>query len=432
MEKIKHILAHLGLLVFGCLFAFGVLECAVRLLPASVTHFRRFPIYQPEPDIGFKYKPSQKAVTEAGCYRIDPVTINSQGFRDTEWPSNVNGGVAILGDSMMEAEQVADTETTSALLRGRLGVPVVNAGVMGFGTFAEKATYEKYLRPLKPSVVVLFFYTGNDITDNACAFNRMSDGRVLKVCGRTTDLGYEVEKGFFIQGGAIREFARTTCMSCRYAMQIYADMVSRIKQKESKALATRPFAEVQFDVYKPEMSPDIQDAWKLTERALVGLRDEVEKDGSKFVLVTVPEFARVTTNLQQELKDQVRHGVPSDIDPWKPLQEVEKITQKNNIRLLKLENAFLAYRDQKTLAYPYFSLSCDGHWNPLGHYLASVELSRYLVSEGLIQIKEDTTSFLEKSQQDLKRDPKEILGEQAAEAVYRGGVYTGNSKAATQ
>ncbi len=417
----------LALMVFGLGLALLGLEVFVRVLPPSITKFRRLPIFAADTDLGYRYRPHQKAVSEAGCYRIDPVTINSEGFRDDEWPDSAEGGVAILGDSYVEGVHVDDDETVAARLRAYLGRPVLNAGITGYGTISAEAVYEKEIRPRKPSVVALFFLTFNDITDNDCRFQRAGDGSVLKTCVDAGSEGDKIEKGFFVKQGAIRDFFRSSCMSCRYLMQIRETLSSKFGSKASGS-AARAYASYQFDIYREPASEELDHAWQITERAIVRLRDKVEADGSKFVLLSVPDFARVSRDWKAELGKQVRDEVPVDINPEYPLNRLQEIASRHSVAFLPLEHAFKEYRDRHALEYPYFSFACDGHWNPLGHDLAAQILaSHVLQSESLSFDATEQEARLKSLQELMSIDPKNRLGHPAYEAIYEDGRYTGGA-----
>lgn len=99
---------------------------------------------------------------------------NSLGFLDRE----VSGGnlaacrVAIVGDSMVEAREVAIEDKVQAQLEAltRMHLPSLRVIANGFGLWAtgqvaQLAIFDKYVRPLAPKLVVLVFH-GNDFQDN--------------------------------------------------------------------------------------------------------------------------------------------------------------------------------------------------------------------------------------------------------------------------
>jgi hypothetical protein len=61
---------------------------------------------------------------------------------------------------------VTDQETTASVLQAELAKPVANLGVAGYGTMHELVVLKREAPRLRPSVVVWFFFEGNDLYDD--------------------------------------------------------------------------------------------------------------------------------------------------------------------------------------------------------------------------------------------------------------------------
>ena len=83
-----------------------------------------------------------------------------------------------------------------------------------------------------------------------------------------------------------------------------------------------------------------------------------------------------------------------------------QIVNELGIEFIPLAPVFIDYQREHNLPDPYFSYSCDGHWNPLGHDLAASAIGSYLIGIDPIS-----------------PTPKEILGESGYGAIYNGGIY---------
>lgn len=101
---------------------------------------------------------------------------NSRGFLDREInrsATNLNAcRVAVVGDSMVEAQEVAIEDKVQVQLEAlartylpRQRVVANGFGVRGTGQIAQLAIFDKYVRPLAPRLVVLVFHS-NDFQDN--------------------------------------------------------------------------------------------------------------------------------------------------------------------------------------------------------------------------------------------------------------------------
>ena len=72
--------------------------------------------------------------------------------------------VGILGDSYAHGLCVPPDRSFAALIRQRYP-GTLNLGMAGAGPMLELATLKEYLQPLKPKVVLWFYYEGNDLID---------------------------------------------------------------------------------------------------------------------------------------------------------------------------------------------------------------------------------------------------------------------------
>jgi lysophospholipase L1-like esterase len=98
--------------------------------------------------------------------------INSRGFRGKELaPPGESLRVVVYGDSFIQGEfsrtEDTFTERLSTHLARRIGksVEVVNAGVAGYGPDQELRRMEDELASLKPNLVIVAIYAGNDFGD---------------------------------------------------------------------------------------------------------------------------------------------------------------------------------------------------------------------------------------------------------------------------
>ncbi len=72
--------------------------------------------------------------------------------------------VGILGDSYAHGFCVPPDRNFAALIRQRYPA-TLNFAMAGAGPMLELATWKEYLQPLKPKVVLWFYYEGNDLID---------------------------------------------------------------------------------------------------------------------------------------------------------------------------------------------------------------------------------------------------------------------------
>lgn len=104
-----------------------------------------------------------------------PIHINNQGFRDKKaFTQKNNHGVirmAALGDSFTFGTGVRADERASDLLEQKLSanttaVEVYNFGLPASSTASQIDILRNHIIPLKPDVLLIMFYMGNDVIDN--------------------------------------------------------------------------------------------------------------------------------------------------------------------------------------------------------------------------------------------------------------------------
>ena len=331
----KGLLANLGLLFASLVLSLLAAEAAVRLLtpigPALLVT---------DPGVGKRYVPGfhdRVFVDEAG--REVEVRINSAGFRGPEWARRKAPGglrVAVVGDSMT-AGLATDEERTfvrrleSALAAQWPGRPVevMNFGVSSASTGAELVTWREAVAGYAPDVVLLAFFTGNDLGDNSSRLTRAP--RVY----------FELDgDGRLVPG---RPPAPTP------ALARWLDLHSRLYVWQKVATrrlrgTTRSAAggiEPGQRIFARDGGPDVEYAWSLTGALLRALRDEVEASGARFGLVVVPCADQVDDALWADLLRQAG-GAGLALDREEPSRRLGEIGGRERIPTLDLTPAFAA------------------------------------------------------------------------------------------
>lgn len=135
-----------------------IAEVALRLALGPDPLTEQSPLYASAETIGFKVAPN---------LRFEGLQTNSRGFRSPELDANATRRILVLGDSMVFGAVVRDDETFCSILERRLGpgCQVVNAGCPGYGPWEEGIQLETEGPSVKPTDVVVCFFTGNDFQD---------------------------------------------------------------------------------------------------------------------------------------------------------------------------------------------------------------------------------------------------------------------------
>jgi len=137
-------------------------------------------------------------------------------------------------------------------------------------------------------------------------------------------------------------------------------------------------ARLEMRVYQRSRIPEIEGAWQKTALLLDALASEVESNGSRLLVVYVPN--RMEVNERAWQLSQVRYGMDdAGWDRGLVLRRLRQIARLGDFPVLDLTPA-LREADRGFLGGPYYVQ--DGHWNALGHRVAAEEVDRWLREEG--------------------------------------------------
>ena len=313
--------------------------------------------------------------------------LNSQGFHDREHskeklPNTLR--IAVLGDSVAEGVEVPIEKTFSAVLErelnahplgDRLKVEVINFGVRGYGTAQELLALRHRVWDYAPDIVVLAFYSGNDLID---------DSPVL-VSNRS--------RPFFVHQGDKLVLDNSHLFLCSPLMRLrrWGLLHSRILQlvRDAKeALGNRsqvrdPATDQVFDeyIYSDPTDPAWQEAWRVTEELVILMRDEVTARGAKFLLVTTSTPIQVNPDRTLRVRYMNKLGVRTLFYPDLRLQA---LGQREGIPVLNLAPRLQTHAEQqKVFLHGFGSNLGVGHWNELGHRLAGEMIAERIRAEFL-------------------------------------------------
>ena len=354
-------------------------------------------VTQRDSNRGYAYRPAYQW-TQSSEGHAD-VRTNRFGFRDEEWtlekPANTVR-IAVLGDSYVDAVQVAEEHRFTELLENELSesdlfggsnVEVMNFGTSGYGTAQELMTYRHAVRQFKPDVVILSFLTGNDIRNNS----RKLEGDPVRPYFVPSDEGLQLDTSFRSKElptlKLLGHLAAKHSRIGQFAVHVYQtlggrNVVRRIESDEQNELMREGLLQpgLSVEIYKATHEKDWQDAWLVTEGLLSLLRDEVEADGAS-LLVTI------LTNGEQVHPDRAHRervqAVGRIDDLLLPDKRIRDACQREGISVLMLAERMqqIAEAEQVWLHGFKNTQMGRGHWNEDGHREASHLIADWFTSE---------------------------------------------------
>ncbi|HKW36429.1 MAG TPA: SGNH/GDSL hydrolase family protein [Burkholderiales bacterium] len=317
------------------------------------------------------------------------IKISSDGLRDREHSKKKPPGtirIAVLGDSMAEALQVpldatfwsvAGRRVKECKAFGGRDIEVLNFGVSGYGTAQELLTLRHRVAAYAPDIVVLAFYAGNDVRNNSRElepmklrpFFRVENGALVEDDGFLSDPEYLSYKRTF--GVRKTLFDLRTFQLLRRA-RVAVEQLSAGKSRTPRSPNTEPG--VDEKIFLPPDSASWRDAWDLTERLVVEIRDEAAGMGARFLLVAIPIGIQV--NPDPKVRDQFARGVGAG-DLLYVERRLRALGDRRKLDVLLLAPPLQAYAERNHVYLHGFpnTRPGSGHLNEKGHQLAGELIS---------------------------------------------------------
>jgi hypothetical protein len=360
----------------------------VLFVPAAEVTLRIFNISAPvftnvDPDLGGVHTPLVEGwyQTEGRSY----VTINSHGMRDREHtlekPANCVR-VAVLGDSYPEAMQFPPDASVCVRLEEELKrcrafqgktVEVLNFGVGGYGTAQELLCLRKSVWQFSPDIILLAFSPGTDVKDNS---KKLSNGGLrpyylLNGNGLVLDNSFRELSGYKLRKHKLANLVYSA-INKSYLLQLINSMKNSMGVEEPEGNENAAFREVRLDdlVRTEPRDAAWAEAWTITERLLLAMRDEVKAHGAQFLVFTISGDSQVhpDPNVRAEMAAKLKTK-----DLYYAERRLSRVLEQANVPILNLAPEFMKYpeavkgylhgfRKQGSLG--------RGHWNESAHRLA--------------------------------------------------------------
>jgi GDSL-like Lipase/Acylhydrolase family len=392
------------LVLFGLLMGLLMSEVFLRVIGYSYPIFYATDYYR-----GFSLRPGM-----AGHYQREgesEVRINSDGLRDREHTKAKPADtvrIALLGDSFAEAMHVPMEQTFWSLLERKLQecnlfpgkrVEVINFGVSGYGTAQELMTLRQKVWDYSPDIVMLAFTTFNDVYDNSRALSKTEE--VPYFVYRNGELVYDASfrdsRQYRQRESRLSRFGRWFHDHLRIVQLVhYVQFPAKLRltdwrnrrrlaaapspaQTTPAATPKAPFtaADIGIDnmIYLEPQDEDWKEAWRVTEGLIRQMRDEVNQNGAKFVLVTLSNAIQVYPDQLVRQKFMNYLGLNT---MFYPNLRLKAVAARANIDFLDLAEPMQAYADQnRVFLHGFKSDLGNGHWNANGHRVAAELIAQH-------------------------------------------------------
>jgi hypothetical protein len=349
---------------------------------------------QGDPSLGWALRPgAQGWFTDEGKAFV---TVNAAGQRDRGHPLDKPAGtyrIAVLGDAYSEAMHVPMEKTYWAQLRERLEscgfqrgkrVEVLNFGVRGYGTAQQYLMLQNRALRYQPDLVLLQFTNGSDVRDNSYALDLPRKARPFFVPaaegGLRLDDSFRATPAYRAAAASANELSRRLTDRSRL-LQLARDVISDLRRMGSAPPRSDPReVGLDLDVLGPPQGPQWEEAWRVTELIVAGMRDLAASHGAKMALFIVPYAVEVHPDAALRAAVLAKYGVPDLAYPDRRIAAFARgsgilgITLYDEMRALAVSSGRYLYGFDNLQ--PGFS-----HWNERGHQAAAEIIARSLCAQ---------------------------------------------------
>jgi hypothetical protein len=382
----QHVAARALLVVLGLALPALLLEAVLRLLgPIVPGNYETSVWAEGHVVVGHFHIPGATAWVREPEFTTH-LRFNQHGLRGPELAtekSPESRRVLLLGDSFLEAKQVAERDALpdrlTALLRqsGGPDVETLNSGTFDWSQVHEYLYLQSAGPTLRPDLVIQFVYIGNDIGDvwpRSRGEIRESERPLAQIDEdgrlhfptwhrRTLAPSEALLNGLSRRSTLLRAFETGVVDKVRYA------------ERDGQGVEGQ-----MLEVFRFKESPPEARAWKTVEALLLATRDEAERQGARYALAIVPAKWQVHKADWESLL--AARGEPDD-DRWVlrgPNRKLTQLAEAHQIPVVDLLPAFRdAADDGPRLYYP-----VDIHWTAAGHEIAARTIADFLRTSALL------------------------------------------------
>ncbi len=292
----------------------------------------------------------------------------------------------------MDREQtfwsIAEKHLQSRL--SRPGVEFINFGVGGFGAAHEILMWRQKVVHYRPDIVLLAFFSGNDIADNSRTLKGQPNSPYFSYVDGILTLDDSAPKRHWenyvrkwwaephielVNKFPLLQLAHRLRDSFKERMEIEAD-------RKAWEAAIDLSEGLDCSLYSVPTDPVWKDAWQVTEGLLLEMRKQVLAEGSDFWVAIISSPIRVDPRIQVQEEFIRRCGIhdASYVD-----NRIKKLCEYNNIPVLSLAPALRDHAIENGIFLHGFEKNLGrGHWNQDGHKLAGRLIGEWM-SKRLVQ-----------------------------------------------
>lgn len=246
-------------------------------------------------------------------HRIKPHTTghDALGFRNLEVPEHAD--IVAIGDSMTYGVSAVREGSWPYQLGSLMHEPVYNMALGGYGPLQYLHLVQNQAKKLKPRLLVIGFYFGNDLMDSYNLAHqrpfwhgwRESDDNIATETKRDRAIKAEPKKRFealrnwLSRNSVLYSMMRATIFPRLALME--RDSMALQSSPERQMLWTDPAQPAIRTIFTPQLrfsaldmsAQSVREGLSITKRALASIKDEADAQGIRLIFVLIPTKERV-------------------------------------------------------------------------------------------------------------------------------------------
>jgi hypothetical protein len=351
---------------------------------------------------------SHSRFSEAGEFST-LLTFNAMGFRDqfTDFQNqNSPKRIMAIGDSFTTAWEVEPNQRwTEQMRRFRRDWAILNVGMRNWGTDQSYLNLLNYPLKTQPNIVLLMFFTGNDVSDNFrpgilktpwdAPHFLPANGDHLETINDLQKVNWSGYENPFDEPRHF-PFPRNINAWLRLHSVVYraVDQTRQLLQKKTKKVfkedvASNPSqAPLPWGVFSAgEYPPEWQTAWRITEILLQEMKVVSKKRNAQLMIVIAPFSPLIEPEYVPE--DVKRKGVldSSKYDLTKPAKHIIEFGKANGIPVLDVAPGLIEFHNADPLKRKLF-FPKDGHFTALGNCVVGVLITNWIDPQSNVNLQQ--------------------------------------------
>ncbi|MDQ2806074.1 MAG: GDSL-type esterase/lipase family protein [Chloroflexota bacterium] len=302
--------------------------------------------------------------------------INAQGLRadgPTGAPAPNRLRLLAVGDSFtfgwgVEGNQAFPQRLDGVRAADGRTVESLNAGVATYGTDHEAAWLHKYGWGFQPNVVLLGFYTGNDVQD------------VMRYIGQARPATAATRQAAAAVAAARARLHDENQSDAESWLEANSNAYVFLQQQANRFLPGPRRAPDMLDTTYPYLNPppaELTTAWERTTALLDQMQNQAQRYHVRLVVVAIPAAEQIEDGRWTGLR--ATFGLaPDAVNRDAPQQQLAAWSVRSGVPVIDLLPGFRAAGGSRL----YYR--ADPHWTPAGHALAADLIRAELARLGVL------------------------------------------------